>query len=295
MKKIVLIFLFVFSSFSVCQSQEWMTSLDAAKSLAYVQDKLLFVIWEDATYQEYPVLVKNEKGPAVVVDLLENEILIEVIWEHFVPVVISEDNYEELFNEIKGKRNQLYIDKFNDDTLKIMDINGNIVNTTMTYYDYLDIKMFITKYALNTSFLKEELTNYRTQKEFNTAYRLASKYIDFAILVNNNVRPEIVELSNYYLKDAEEFISNENLESFMLKIELQKIYQDLVLGKAKKVLRQLKRVDKSQVDAADESFIAFLYFTSHLLLKDETNASAWRSKVSLVNLKMTNLIVNNNY
>jgi len=294
MKKIVLTCLLVFGSLSVCQSQEWMTSLEIAKSLAYVQDKLLFVIWEDASLQEYPVLIKNENGETVVVDLLSNEVINEVIWDHFVPVIISEYKYEELFNEIKGIRSQTYIDKFNDDTIKIMDVNGNIINTKIAYYEHLDITEFIAKYALNTSFLKAELANYRTQQDFNTSYRLASKYIDFAILVGDDIRPEIVNLSDYYLKEAEGFIANDTSEVLQQKIKLQNLKQQLVLGKTKKVLRQLKRIDLSKVDASNEALVAFLYFTSYAVLKDETNASVWRSKVSLVNLKKANLIINNN-
>lgn len=294
MKKIVLTCLLAFGSLSVCQSQEWMTSLGVAKSLASVQDKLLFVIWEDASLQEYPVLIKNENGETVVVDLLSNEVINEVIWDHFVPVIISEYKYEELFNEIKGIRSQTYVDKFNDDTIKIMDVNGNIINTKIAYYEYLDITEFIAKYALNTSFLKAELANYRTQQDFNTSYRLASKYIDFAILVGDDIRPEIVNLSDYYLKEAEGFIANDTSEVLQQKIKLQNLKQQLVLGKTKKVLRQLKRIDLSKVDASNEALVAFLYFTSYAALKDETNASVWRSKVSLVNLKKANLIINNN-
>jgi hypothetical protein len=271
-----------------------MTSLEVAKSLAFVQDKLLFVVWEDVSYGQYPILITNENGVAYVDDLFSNENLNQVIWEHFVPVILNEANYEALYNDIKGKQNQIYIDKFNDDSIKIMDVNGHIINTTIAYYEYLDIASFISKYALNTSFLKAELTQYRAQKDFNTAYRLATKYIDFAVFVNDEVRPEIIKLSNIYLKEAEAFVSTEQPNALSRKIELQNIYQDLVLGKAKKVLRQLKRIDNSEVDPSDQSLIAFLHFTSHLLLKDETSASVWRSKVSLVNLKMTNLIVNNN-
>ena len=291
MKKTILTCLLVCNTLFVCQSQEWMTNLDVAKSLAHVQNKLLFVIWEDVSYGQYPVLIYNDQGLSFVDDLFSNEHLNEVVWEHFVPVIISESKYEPLYNEIKGKRSQLYIDKFNDDSIKIMDINGNIINTSIVYYDYLDIAKFISTYALNTSFLKAELTNYKTQKDWNTAYRLGSKYIDFAVLVNDEVRSEIIRLSNYYLDEARVFAVAENVNVLNQKIELQNIYQDLVLGKAKKVLRQLKRLDVSQFDASDQSLVAFLYFTSHLLLKDETSASAWRSKVSLVNLKMTSLII----
>ncbi|WP_431136516.1 hypothetical protein [Psychroserpens mesophilus] len=295
MKQIVLICLFFFGSLSICQSQEWMTSLEVAKSLAFVQDKLIFAVWENASFQEYPVLIKNEKGDAVVDDLFSNESLNEIVWKHFVPVIINEHNYEALLNEIKGQRSQLYIDKFNDDTIKIMDVNGNILNTTIVYYDYLDFAKFVTKYALETSFLKAELANYRIQQDFNTAYRLASKYIDYAVLVNDEIRPEIVKLSGYYLKEAENYMANDNSEELNQKIELQSIKQTLVLGKAKKVLRQLKRIDTSKIDASDDALVAFLYFTSYLLLKDETNASEWRSKVSLVNLKMSNLIIKNKF
>lgn len=294
MKKILLVFLFVFSSPSICQSQEWMTSLEVAKSLAYVQDKLLFVVWEDVSYEQYPVIIENEYGINIVVDLFANESINETIWKHFVPVILSEQKYGSLFNDIKGKRNQSYIDRFNDDTIKIMDISGNIINTKITYYDYLDIVKFIEKYALETSFLKAELGNYRTQQDFNTAFRLASKYIDFAVLVNENVRSEILNLSDIYLKEAEGFLVNETSEALQQKVELQRLKQILVLGKPKKVLRQLKRMDTSKIDEINEPLVAFLYFTSYLLLKDENNASVWRTKVSLVNLKKANLILKNN-
>ncbi|MFK7781112.1 hypothetical protein, partial [Psychroserpens sp.] len=58
--------------------------------------------------------------------------------------------------------------------------------------------------------------------------------------------------------------------------------------------RQLKRMDIALTDNTNDGLVAFLYFASYALLKDENNASVWRSKVSLVNLKKTNLIVKNN-
>lgn len=294
MRKILILFLLVFSTQAVSQSQEWMTSFEVAKSLAYVQNKLLFVVWEDVSYEQYPIVIENENGVAMVDDLFVNESINEVIWNHFVPVILSEQKYETLFNEIKGKRNQSYIDKFNDDSIKIMDINGNIINTDLSSYGYLNIAKFIAKYALNTSYLKAELGNYRTQQDFNTAYRLASKYIDFSVLVNEAVKPQIVELSKYYLDEAEDFLADNPSDVLTQKLQLQRLKQSLVLGKAKKVLRQLKRIDSSEVDTSNEQLVAFLYFTSYILLKDENNARLWRSKVSSVNLKKANLIFKNN-
>lgn len=293
MKKIIITLVLVIGCIINGLSQEWMTSLEVAKSLAFVQDKLLFVVWEDVSYEVYPVVVRNQNGVEVVDDLFSNENINEVIWKHFVPVIISEQNYQTLYDQIKGKRNQTYIDKFNDDTIKIMDVNGNIINTTLNFYEYLDIAKFISKYAVKTTYLKTELSNYRVQKDFNTSYRLASKYIDFSVLVNLDLKPEIVKLSTLYLNEAESFLEEEN-EEFLQKIVLQRMKQSLVLGRPKKVLRQLKRLDDNDIKPTNDSLVAFLYFTSYAMLKDENNAKLWRTKVSLVNLKKANLIIKNN-
>ncbi|MFC4721541.1 hypothetical protein ACFO5O_04350 [Geojedonia litorea] len=280
-----------------CHSQEWMTSFDAAKRLAYVQDKLVFMLWEEATLDPYHVAVEYEKGVDAIVNLFENEELNKLIWKYFVPVVVNESEYPRLFNEIKGKRSQNYIDKFNDDTIKIMDINGNIINTDIVYDEYLDIAKFISYYALNTSVLKGELAGYREVKNFYSAFRLTSKYIDFAILVNKAIKNEIINLSIIYLEEAERYLIDgtyDNLIALQQKMDLIKLKQDLILSNPKKVLRNLKRIDESEIQEENQSLVNFLYFTSYLLLKDETNAREWRAKLSAVDLKKANLIFKNN-
>lgn len=298
MKRFLMVLFFLFAFSLPMKGQEWMTSLDIAKRLALTQGKLLFVIWEDASYDPYPVLIADENGQAVVDDLFTNESITQVIWEYFVPVIIPESKYEALFNEIKGKRSINYIDKFNDDTVKIMDVNGNVIDVTLTYYDYIDIASYIKSYALDTSILRTELENYQEQKDFNTTYRLAAKYIDFSILIQNEkVRSEFITLSNYYLTEAQAFISSqeENEQSeIQQKVLLQNIKQQLVLDKPKKVLRRLKRFEASDLSESNKELFAFLNYTAHLCLKDERKAAAWRNELSLVNLKKANLIINNN-
>lgn len=294
-KRLVLFLLITFGVSNFCVSQEWINSLDAAKRLALIQDKLLFVLWEEATIDPYPVLIKGEKG-YVVEYLFENQSLNQIIWERFIPVKLNENNYLKFYNEIKNLRSQNYINKFNDDTIKIMDANGNIINTIIQDEEYIDIIEFINLYALDTSFLKAEIANYNTQKSFYTAYRLASKYIDYAIVVDEKIRPEIIDLSSIYLEEAERFLITEPERSaFSKKCELLKIKQDLVLNKPRKVLRQLKRMDSTQIDETNQSLVDFLYFTSYFILKDEENANVWKSKLSSLNLKKANLIINNNY
>ncbi|WP_460218204.1 hypothetical protein [Psychroserpens sp. MEBiC05023] len=262
-----------------------------------IQDKMIIMVWEEATAYDYPVIVKDASGSEVVVEnLFEADYLNKWIWTHFVPVIVNESYYGQFYEDIEGKRTIRYMDKFNDDSFKVMDVNGNILNTTPSYEEILNLSNFIDKYYIKTTFLKSELINYSNEKSFRTAYYLATKYIDAAIYLNKSVRSEVIELSNIYLKEAKAFLvfgqMDKKLE-LQEKIHLLEIYQNLVLNKPKKVLRQLNRIDLNLLYTSNEPMLAFLYETTYRVLKDEKNASVWRSKVSLVNLKKANDIIKN--
>lgn len=130
MKQLLLKFFFVLFAVNMSSAQAWMTNLEIAQRLAMVQNKMLLMVWEETTSYQYPVLVRDEKGRTIFINnLFEDEYISPLIWEHFVPVIVSEHKYAELYGKIKGRRSQRYIDKFNDDSIKIMDVNGNIINT----------------------------------------------------------------------------------------------------------------------------------------------------------------------
>ena len=128
-KTLKTIFLLFIVNFSF--SQEWMTSLDIAQKLALVQNKMVLMVWEESTKYPYPVLVNNDKGRTILIEnLFEDENISPLIWEYFVPVIVSENEYEDLYYAVKGKRNQRYMDKLNDESIKIMDINVNIIKAS---------------------------------------------------------------------------------------------------------------------------------------------------------------------
>jgi hypothetical protein len=296
MKKLITCGIIWASMFQLSFAQEWLTSFEAAKRLAAIQDKLIIMVWEETSLYQYPVLIIYENDKVQVQNLFNNEPLNSVLWEHFIPVIVPEYNYDQLYATIKGKRAQAYIDKFNDDSIKVMDSNGNIINTSYQYDEYLDIVKFIKTYALNTSFLKPEITTYSEQNNLYTTLRLATKYIDYAIFVNEVVRPEIIKLSTIYLNETEAMIidsEHDDKDDVLQRVSLLKLKQELILNKPKKVLRQLKRIDDVEIKDTNQEYVDFLYYTSYLLLKDENNASVWRSKLSLLNLKKANLIITN--
>lgn len=304
MKKNIFIATFFLIS-GLCSAQEWFTSLEVAKRLALVQDKMLFVLWEGSLEEEYPVILFDENGTASLVDLRENEFISQMIWEYFVPVKLPEFMYAEISNKVKETRGPTYYNRLIDDEIKIMDVNGNILNTddditkfyNINYYLYLGISEFIKRYALNTSYLKQDLENYAQEKNFVTSFRLATKYVDYAIFVTKELRPYVMDLANIYFDQAKKYLDEEgNAEAigFTQKIELFKLQEDLILNNAKKVRRQLKKMDVEEIDDMNQSLFEFLNYTVYLLLKDEKNAVQWRDKMTSFDMKKAQLILNIN-
>ena len=300
MKKVLCFLILCFGFIEIyAQDFEWMTSLDVAKRMALTQDKMLFVMWEEAALDLQTITIRVADNKYVTVDVDENDNVDQVIWEHFVPVKLSERHYEELYLKIKGKRKLNYINKFNDDSVKIMDANGNILNTKVVeqFYTHIDLYDILDKYALNTFFINSELRNYSQVKNFATTFRLASKYMDYASLQSKIIEKELLGLSLIYLNEAKELLNTvkqEDRMAFAQKCELLRIYQYAVTDKPRRILRELKRLDQEQIYDVNESKFNFLNYLAYSLLEDEEEIAAWKSKVSLVDLKKGEFITNRN-
>ncbi|VAV83353.1 hypothetical protein MNBD_BACTEROID02-304 [hydrothermal vent metagenome] len=298
MKKTILLFIFILASFNFCLAQEWFTSLKVAKKLALVQDKMLFVMWENATSYPYPVLINTEKGESIVTDLFKDERINKLIWDYFVPVTIYESQYAELSQQIKETRGTKYFNKFIDDSIKIMDVNGNILNVNTSYETVENLFLLIQRYALNTAFLKQELVNYSKNKNLTTAFSLASKYLDFAVFAEKDQRLEIIQLANIYFNESKSYLAKsglKNIKGFLQNCDLQIIKEYLILNKPRKALRYLKKLDIADIDNLNLSLFSSLNYAGFKLLMNEKKAALWKSKISLVDLSKANLIINNNF
>jgi hypothetical protein len=296
MKKSILLFCFslTFSFSSI--GQEWFTSFDVAKRMALAQNKMLFVIWDDALQTPYYIEVNDENGKKVLVDLTRHEEVNAIIWDYFIPLLMPESEYGKLLDKAKNIRGTDYLSKLEDDSIKIMDVNGAILNSEFSLQTFENLPDLIKLYALNTSYLNPYLRNYLKKVNFTTTFILASKYFDFAILNTNQTRFDIVTLADGYLEEARILLEESDLDNkraFLQKLEFFKIKELLILNQPKKAKRLLKRIKVSEIAEINKELFVFLNYTTFMLLKDEVSAAPWKAKLSFINLKKAELIIAN--
>jgi len=295
MKKIVLaLFLSLFLT-NVSWSQEWLTSFKFAKRLAIMEDKMILAVWENSSIHTYPVFIEDSKGNKYQVRLFEDENATKLVWEYFVPVIISENNYDDLAAEYLTDKNNQYKDRFNDDFLKVMDPNGNIINTGFQdEYGILNLTTLIRNYALNISFLKPEINNYFDNKSFSSAFRLTIKYLDFATYAKEDIKKELVNLSDIYMLEASNMLVEsdyDNKPALRQKIELLELNKDLILGKHRKVFRALKKIEASSIDKINLSLYAFLQYTSLRGIGKIEASLKWQEQVKQNDLNKVKFLV----
>ena len=297
MKKVLLLLIFSLSFTGVSNAQEWFTSFEVAKKMALAQNKMLFVVWEDSFKTPYYVEVNDEKGKSIFVDITQNDEVNTIIWDYFIPLKMPESEYETLYNKAKEIRGETYMYKLEDASIKIMDVNGHILNSNFPILTVESLPSLIKIYALDTTYLNTFLRHYLKKANFTTTFILGSKYLDYALFGNKQIRPEIVEISSAYLKEARKYLMNsdkENKNAFLQKLDLFKIKELLILNNPKKAKRQLKRLNESEIDKINVPLYVFLNYTTFILLKDEENARLWRPRITQGNLKKASLILKAN-
>ncbi|MEZ4781184.1 MAG: hypothetical protein R2816_06305 [Flavobacteriaceae bacterium] len=296
MKKLFILLTITLLSQNICLSQEFFTSISIAKRLALVQDKMLFVVWEESLDFPYPLLYNDSKGNLVIIDLSKDKSLDGIIWEHFIPVLLPEAEYDKFIKKAEGRPNK-YIAKLNDDSIKIMDANANILNTKATYDIEQNLSDLIKNYSLRTTFLKQDLINYSQQNNFTTSFNLGDKYIDFSLFVEEETREEIIELANLYLEESKKHLTTNNLpekEAYSQRMDLLSLKQDLILNNPRKVRRLLRKIDETDIAEVNKGLYSFLNYTTFILLNDEENSATWKPNVSEADLKKAELILNIN-
>lgn len=243
-------------------STNWMTSFEDAQKLALVHNKLIVVdFW--ATWC----------GPCKKMDVdAWNTEEVSKLMDGFIPLKIDIDS-ETAFARRYGVNSI--------PNIFVIDPNGEIVASDVGYKSKVDLIKYLKKYMLNTSFLNREMVSYFQNENFASTFRLAKKYMDYSLLVDNEVKNEFYTLADIYLNKSSKLVTNQ--PKFEEKLALLEMTIDVYRGNHKRVSRKLSKTKEEDIDAINKCDFYFLNYCISRNDEDEDQALVWLDKLKQTN------------
>lgn len=274
MKKLILLFVLIFSFNQQINAVQWMRSFEEAQKLAVATNKLILVdFW--ATWC----------GPCLRMDAdAWSKPEVKELIKNFIPLKIDIDD-EKKFSLRYGIRS--IPDVF------IMDPNGEVIYHKKSYMDKSQVVKFLKKYSYGTQLLQKNLLSFMKNNTGDEALKIAEKYFDFSIYVKENVKKDFLKIGSLYLKKANKLYKKEgDKHRNAQRINLYKnVYWYLIQGDYKKTIQKLKNnFPENKIDTTNKRMYNFIYFTVYNKLKDKDNARIWYKKL-ITNRDYKNLLI----
>ncbi|RLD76868.1 MAG: hypothetical protein DRJ07_15585 [Bacteroidetes bacterium] len=143
----------------------------------------------------------------------------------------------------------------------ILDPNGEVVHKSLGYLSKSELMKMLKKYALNLKYLQTSyIINYK-KETINSNIRLAKKQQEFSILLDKEIRRDILLLSRTYLSKAEKLLKKDKNPAYSQKVELLYLHGYLINGNYDKVSKKLKKgFKKDDITETNKSLYCFLNY-----------------------------------
>lgn len=239
--KTLLLFCSLFILTGSASAGNWLTNLEQAKKLALSTDKLVLVdfwaIW---------------CGPCKKMDRESwSDPEVQKIMQSYVPVKIDLD---------AQKKDSVRYNVRSIPYIFILDGNGEVVYQSVGYMDKAKLMAVLEKFALNTSFLKNEALSYYQHQNYVTSLRLAERYLDYTLYLEEAVKLNFLRLARYYLNQSEKMLSRrqDNFRFIKEKVELLELTAALYADNERGVQKSLSKTSLEDLDPKNRALYAYL-------------------------------------
>jgi len=244
----------------------WTSSFEDAQKLAIATDRLILVdFW--ATWCGPCKKMESESWS-------DDEI--QKISQSYVPLKVDLDRKTELARRYGVNAIPL---------LLVLDSSGELIYKKLGYMGQDELSRDLKKYAVNTSFMRNEALNYFKHRDYSSGIRLAQKYIDFSQYLDESIQYEFLQLANSYLRTGEKLLDKDqsNYNNMKEKIDLMEIQIDLYENKMSRAERKLEKdFEVDNLSRGNKILYTYLKYCVSLKHKDNKEINKWKKQLASV-------------
>lgn len=263
MKKITAILLFLFCvPYASAQDNLWLSSFENAQKLSIATNKLIFIDFYASWCGPCIKMEKEAFTDPEIKKILNNYVLLRLDFDREVAL---RNKY--------GVRAIPYI--------FVTDSQGHVINGQKGYSGKYAVKDFLNTYNFNISFLQRENSQFYENQNYATAMRLAQKYLDFSLFLDEAIRGDFLKIADIYLNTAEKSLKKRqsNYEVMVQKIDLFELTSDLYSKRYKKLERNLKKLDQEEIHELNKELYNFLNYCLAYQNKEKNDLKKWETEV----------------
>ena len=206
---------------------------------------------------------------------------------NFVYVCLPKNNNDQYYNQYNIKSSP---------ELLIVDVNGKLLYQFTNYKDPLEFITVLQNFILPQNILSGDIDNYNKKKGYNTAARLALKYLDYSLDVNKKY---IYNISGQYIAEAEALLSKKDPEynQKVEKLQIFKLYHWAYQKDFSLLNEKLATYDESKINQDNLQYFYFLKYITAKALQAQDLAEIQSKTLQLPNfdffIKKADLILSN--
>ena len=243
MKNLVVILALLVSSFGY--STDWISSLQEAKKIALVTNKLIIIDFTAIWCGPCKKMERDTWQSQEIQSLLKNFVMVKVDIDTNMPIA-----QQYAVNGIP------YI--------VIADGSGMEISSFSGYKSVKDLTAELQYFARSTEPISSELVSFCGAQTYQSSIDLSQAYFDYAVEANPSVKKAIVNMGTYYLGKAKVNLSKKDTDftANAQKIKILEMYEMAYLGNYQKLAKKLSDVKSSEVLPANMGSYYFLKYVS---------------------------------